>query len=93
MSRIIGNPVASMVNDPESLDWIANFYLYIVPKGHYLVICCLGGLGLCDLGYVSDDNISSDRKPANFWTTPIDYTMSDYAMADRRILCSSLSHP
>jgi len=46
-------------------------YPYVVPGGRYLVISSQRRLAVWDLRYVSDGDMSSDRKPTTFWTTMV----------------------
>ena len=72
-TRIIKDPITSIegvLKLPRSQRGPTD--LYLVPGGRYLVISGLCCLGIWDLGYVSDAEMSSDGKPTMIWATRVD---------------------
>ena len=72
-TRVIKSPIALMCFEYPGLspeDILVDMYL--VPGGRYLVARSPHCLCVWDLGYVSDGDMSSDRKPTKIWATTVE---------------------
>ncbi|KAF8800137.1 hypothetical protein BYT27DRAFT_6844810 [Phlegmacium glaucopus] len=72
-TRVIENPLALMIKTlqpPDLQEWGGFADLYLVPGGRYLVASGPHSLGVWDLGFISDGDMSDDGKPM-MWATRV----------------------